>query len=290
MANCIPTPDIVSLKLSPQELGSKQLTSHHLQNALEALHRDGVVILKNAVKQGILDRLNERMLPEALQLYEGDSTRHNFGTATGNIQQAPPLEADFTFEEVVANKFATTITEHILGPHPVLRFQNGNTAFKSDGRQPVHVDLDFDFPNIPFGFAININLVDVDCQNGATEVWPGTHLKGGQFQLLDGIVRPELVEERRVIRPPVRVICPKGSLVIRDLRLWHAGVGNRTASPRIMINLMQFASWYRSDSTLYLPSSARDKLDFGSLQAAVQWVEEKSDAKYDSFTSLIQKP
>jgi ectoine hydroxylase-related dioxygenase (phytanoyl-CoA dioxygenase family) len=38
-----------------------------------------------------------------------------------------------------------------------------------------------------------------------------------------------------VDRPPCQPVVPKGSLVIRDLRLWHAGVGNQTEIPRVML-------------------------------------------------------
>jgi hypothetical protein len=49
-ADAVPKPPtLTSITLTPAELESKQLTSHHLQEALEALHRDGVLILNNAV-------------------------------------------------------------------------------------------------------------------------------------------------------------------------------------------------------------------------------------------------
>lgn len=37
-------------------------------------------------------------------------------------------------------------------------------------------------------------------------------------------IRPEVVEARRKIRPPIRPEIKKGSLVLRDPKLWHAGV------------------------------------------------------------------
>lgn len=68
----------------------------------------------------------------------------------------------------------------MLGPKPVLRFYSANTAFKAGGRQPVHIDLDCPFPGeMAFGLCVNVCLGDVGVENGATEVWLGSHLGTG---------------------------------------------------------------------------------------------------------------
>jgi len=41
-------------------------------------------------------------------------------------------------------------------------------------------------------------------------------------------VRPDVHEERRKERPPVRVLAERGDIMIRDLRLWHVGMSNPT--------------------------------------------------------------
>lgn len=51
----------------------------------------------------------------------------------------------------------------------------------------------------------------------------------------DGVIRKELVEARRKLCPPVQPLLPKGSIIIRDFRLWHAGMPNRTDEPRVML-------------------------------------------------------
>lgn len=56
------------------------------------------------------------------------------------------------------------------------------------------------------------------------------------------MIKTELLEERRKVRPPVQPFVPKGSIVLRDLRTWHAGVANGTDTPRMMLALVHFAS------------------------------------------------
>ena len=70
-------------------------------------------------------------------------------------------------------------------------------------------------------------LVEATEENGATEVWLGTHRDttlADHIAPNKGAIQPELLEARRAVRPPVQPHIPKGALIIRDLRLWHAGV------------------------------------------------------------------
>ncbi|OOQ87481.1 phytanoyl-CoA dioxygenase family protein [Penicillium brasilianum] len=274
-------PALHIIKLTSEELASKKLSSRTLQAALEALHKDGILALENAVDTTHLDKLNARMIPEAQKLYSNTATHRNFGQATGNIQQEPVVEADYIFEDILANPWATSIVEHMIGPNPQLRFYSANTAFKASGRQPPHIDVDFAMPRIPFGYCININLVSTSPENGATEVWLGSHIdtddsvfdrKAGDLQ-----IKAELLEQRRKINPPVQPSLPKGSLIIRDLRLWHAGMPNKTDEPRVMLVSIQFPSWYRSDQRLILPRVLEGKIDFGRTVPFVEWVGEDYD-------------
>ncbi|KAL4982272.1 hypothetical protein BDW68DRAFT_192293 [Aspergillus falconensis] len=277
-----PQPTLITL--TPTELSSTKISSHNLQSAIEALHRDGLVVLANAVSAAHLDKLNARMVPEAKALYARPSTHRNFGPKTGNIQQEPVLEEGYIFQDIVANPFAAQVVECMIGPRPALRFYSANTAFQAEDRQPVHVDVDFDFPMIPWGYAVNINLADTTPENGATEVWLGSHT-GTSRDVLDSRfrheqVREELLEERRRIRrggiQPERL--PKGSLVIRDMRLWHAGMPNRTEEPRVMLVTILFPHWYRSDQKIILPESLRGEVEgWQGVDACVEWVEDGYD-------------
>ncbi|KAI7968251.1 hypothetical protein EIK77_010421 [Talaromyces pinophilus] len=280
MATSTVQDDITTIHLTPHELSTKTLTSHNLQAAITALHNDGIVILNNAVETTHLDKLNARMVSEAQTLYAKSTTHRNFGPTTGNIQQEPVLEDGYIFSDIIANTFATQVVECMLGPGLALRFHSANTAFKATGRQPPHIDVHFDFPRgVPFGYCVNINLVDTSLLNGATEVWPGTHLGTSIDDVSDTEpgIRKELIEERRKIRPPVQPSLPKGSLIIRDFRLWHAGRPNQTDEPRVMIVTVLFPKWYRSNLEIVLPESVRGKIDWGSIDPKVKWVPDGYD-------------
>jgi ectoine hydroxylase-related dioxygenase (phytanoyl-CoA dioxygenase family) len=108
--------------------------------------------------------------------------------------------------------------------------------------QPVHSDADFDHPDHPFAYVVNVSLITMTPENGSTEVWLGTHAntglhvqEGRHSERASGRIRQEDLDNRRTIRPPCQPIVPKGSIVVRDLRLWHAGMGNRTDTIRVML-------------------------------------------------------
>ena len=96
---------------------------------------------------------------------------------------------------------------------------------------------------MPFGIVANYYLVDVSPANGSTEVWIGSH-KHATFAdcrnctdepSQDFGIRFDRLEERQVHAPPIQPVVKKGSVVLRDLRLWHAGLSNPSADPRIML-------------------------------------------------------
>lgn len=135
----------------------------------------------------------------------------------------------------------------MLGPKPKWTFCSGNTALPPTletppTSQPVHSDADFDHPAHPFALVVNVPLITMTPENGSTEIWLGTHIQSGpQMQMGlhgerdSGRIKPEELEKRRAIRPPCQPVVPKGAIVLRDLRLWHRGVGNRTDNVRVML-------------------------------------------------------
>ena len=167
--------------------------------------------------------------------------------------------------------------------------------------QPVHSDADFAHPDHPFALVINVPLITMTPENGSTEVWLGTHTdsglhvqEGAHGERASGRINLDELEKRRVERPPCRPIVPKGSLVIRDLRLWHAGIGNQTEVPRIMLAMskstlplnlqsslrstVHFASWYRNPMKLELADDLKSLIEGqNDLEVPVDWVSE-SDA------------
>ena len=212
----------------------------------------------------------------------------NFGEETRNMDQAPPLIPKLMYDDIWANPTAIAILSALLGPNPVCHYANGNTALEAKGRQPVHSDIGEAHPLYPFAYAINIPLCDTSIENGSTEVWVGSHRESsidqhttfakGQYGLT---IRPELLSARRKHSPPIQPSTKKGSLIIRDIRLWHAGMPNKTDKPRIMLAFVVQPKWFQAPSKVLLPVKARALVEgwqaTTGLEYAAQWVDGEVD-------------
>lgn len=149
------------------------------------------------------------------------------------------------------DSIVTQVTSTVLGPGPSLRFISGNTALPPTedappASQPTHNDADFDHPLIPFALVVNVPLVAMEQENGSTEVWLGTHAgttiadqDGAHGDRASGRIKKHLLEARREVRPPSQPPVKKGSIIVRDLRLWHGGKPNLTDKPRVMLAMSE---------------------------------------------------
>ncbi|OJZ83144.1 hypothetical protein ASPFODRAFT_209974 [Aspergillus luchuensis CBS 106.47] len=279
----------VSIRPSTTEIQNAQLSPQNVEVAMRSLHRDGLVVVENVIPHDSLDKLNEKMVEDAYTLRDkkGDSP---FNYNPGNIQQdAPPVLEHFD-PKIFLNPIATQITSSALGPRPKWTFCSGNSAMPPTAEhppmsQPVHSDADFAHPFHPFAYVINVPLITMTPENGSTEVWLGTHMDTGLHvqeglhgERASGRIKLDELEKRRVERPPCQPTVAKGSLVIRDLRLWHAGIGNQTEIPRVMLAMIHFASWYRNPMKLEFADDLKPLIERQTgVEVPVDWVS-KSEA------------
>ncbi len=172
-------------------------------------------------------------------------------------------DPEYLHASILANPFATQVCKVAMGPNPVLRYHKANTNFPGESRQPVHSDVHYEHPRACFALAVNIIPIDCDPSLGSTEVWLGTHLTT-HFRDQDGVngIFPHLLEERRKISPPIQPTLKRGSIIFRDMRLWHAGMPNKSKDTvRVMLNLAYFADWYRCPMKIKFPPSAKEKIE-----------------------------
>lgn len=213
------------------------------------------------------------------------------------MSQGPPLQPELMYDDIWANGPAAAVLQYLLGPKPRVNYVNGNTAlggFKG-ARQAVHADLSFNHAQMPFGIVTNYYLVDTSIDNGSTEIWVGSHrdttfadhrncdlesfcsakeeYKGpiavkGQKALKEfkfGI-HQRLVEQRRVYAPPIQPTVKRGSVVLRDIRLWHAGLCNPSSDPRPMLAFVHTPAWYQCPGKVVLPESTRPLVEQWGMQ------------------------
>ncbi len=250
--------DITALDITPDEVQTGRITPEHLAAATRALRDDGLVVLNDIIAPGHLAALREKMLEDLPAYLARADAPFNFNT--GNVQQEPPPFAPYLYKDVLLNDIVIAVTHALLGDGLHNGFYSGNTAVPVSGqRQPVHADMGQLWPDLaiatpPFGLVVNVPVVDMSAENGSTEVWPGTHLDTTVYIQKGDIKLPqEAVEARRAVRPPLQPAVRAGSVVIRDLRLWHAGMPNLTAQARPMIAMIHWVGWWNSGENVSFP-------------------------------------
>ena len=269
------------IPVTSQETEAGKLEEQHLTTALTALNDDGFVVLRDVVTPAHIETLREKMLADVKEILKRDDAPFNFNT--GNLQQDPPPFAPYLFRDVLLNDLVIQVSKALLGPGVKNSYYSGNTALPGGTRQPVHPDVAQLWPNLqhatpPFGLVINIPVVDATPQNGSTELWPGTH-HDTTFSIHQGSLRigEETLEKRRALCPPIQPSIKAGSVLIRDIRLWHAGMPNHTHVPRPMIAMIHWCSWWLACDPIPFPQSETEFFAHPDLTTNARWTDRAPD-------------
>jgi ectoine hydroxylase-related dioxygenase (phytanoyl-CoA dioxygenase family) len=251
-----------------------------LQPAIQALKDDGIVVLENAVDLDHIAVLRDRWIADVDLILARPDRPFNWNP--GNLQQEPPHYPPFLFRDVLVNEAAIAVNKGVLGPGLRSGFYSGNTALPSEHRQPVHADSGQLWPNLEvatpaYGIVVNLPLVDMSAENGSTEMWPGTH-KDTSVVMQDGDIKvsPEALEKQKAIEPPVQPVVKAGSIVLRDLRMWHAGMPNRTTQPRPMLAMIHFVSWWPTNPIKF-PKGTESLFEHPDLFTHAEFTEAEID-------------
>jgi len=273
---------MVMIRLSDTERAEQKLSPEHLAQAIDAVRNDGYVVLEKVVDEAHLDVLHERIVEDVKLLQARPDAPYNWHS--GNVQQDPPPFEPYLFRDVLVNEFVIQVTSAILGPGMTNVMYGGNTALPSTNRQPVHADVPHLWPAAVMDVAhpahelvVNVLTVDVSPANGGTEIWPGTHKEVAVGAGDDIEIPADLLETRRAVAPPFQATFPRGSMMIRDIRLWHAGMPNHTDEARPMIAMIHRAGFLSHDTPLRFPTSARELLEHPVLRQAAVYTDEPID-------------
>lgn len=183
-----------------------------------------------------------------------------FEKSLGHIGILAPMRSPFLDAFAIENPLAMQIIGSAMGSEVYINFYNTNNSWPGSGIQRIHRDMEHFYHDYPFplpvaGVVVNVPLVDFTEENGSTEVWPGSHLITDS----DPSDRDKL-EERAALLPPARTNMPAGSIVVRDLRMWHRGMPNQTNQVRSMLAVVYIRNFVISHTKLDIPRNIWDAL------------------------------
>ncbi|MCU1472049.1 phytanoyl-CoA dioxygenase family protein [Amnibacterium sp.] len=241
------------MKVTTAEWETGELTPESLLAAQLNLKIKGYVIIEDVFDEAQLTALKARF-NELLNAYV-EKTDPNRGASRYGMPL--PFESPFASTTLVANPIILQVIRSILGEDIICSFFASDTALSGSQYQQAHSDVAPLFPEDdislpPFCYVVNIPLVDFRPDNGPTEIWPyGTHLVGDPRVVpIPDFTRIQELRESALGRfteeemTPQQVITPAGSVVIRDIRMWHRGTPNRSQDPRPMMAMVYNRPWY----------------------------------------------
>jgi len=245
------------MELTPLERRRQKLSDARLQLALRTLRDTGYVAIERALPADWVEKARRTCVRDVKAYLKDPALRQQFLVkAKGHVGMFPRKKSPYMDELAIANPFATQILDEVMGPDGFCTYYNINVTWPGSQVQVLHRDTHLLFPDLgtplpPHTVVVNINLVDFTVENGATEVWPGSHL------ITD---RPEdrgvPLEERARELPSERMVVPAGTLVVRDLRMWHRGMPNRTEIIRPMLAIVYFRGFMHRSEVMSLPRKA----------------------------------
>ena len=240
----------MEITISTKEHSAEALSSAHLNQAVAAIRNDGYVVLADIVARDHLDQLHKRMDEDSQPLFDAQQWS-GAGGLPGHLMLGPPPFAPFVFRDIVANPFVIQVSQAILGDSFFNGLYSGNTNCPGSATQPLHRDVGHLWPELTVAhpaasLVVNIAPHDVDEESGSIELWPGSHLDPSFGSVIDA----ETEAARRAIAPPIRGNTRKGSVLIRDMRLWHRGVPNLSDRRRHMIAMVHNIGWLVRGRTL----------------------------------------
>lgn len=279
----------MEVTITAEELAQEKMNDAHLAQAVQAIREDGYVVIADVIDHDHLDIVRERMTADSQKLIAAQKWG-GAGRVEGHLQQGPPPFAPYIFRDIVANPFAIQVTHAILGDGLYNRFYNGNANTPGSGTQPLHADGPHLWPDLtvthpPATLVVNICPVETTEENGATELWPGTHM----IPMNKQHVSPEMEAERREIAPPVRALARKGSLLIRDVRLWHRGVPNRSSEIRHMIAMVHNIGWRQRPAKLLFNTGCEEAFPAGPLDHNVEFTDKPLEYLFTRFPTIIEQ-
>jgi ectoine hydroxylase-related dioxygenase (phytanoyl-CoA dioxygenase family) len=203
----------------------------------EQVRVDGCAVLDAALPSELVGAMRVRFE----ELLAGKAAREPFNRGEHRFQMYLPWEPPFADPLLYENEAALAVVETVIGPDPALVYFASDTPLPGSGYQRVHSDTRLLFPetalSLPaYGLVLNVPLVDCTEENGSLEYWPGgTHL------VARDVDRERLAAGMQSRRANLKA----GSMLLRDLRMWHRGTPNRSERPRPHLALVYVRPWYR---------------------------------------------
>lgn len=210
--------DLLSVRLSEEELESKQLSQDTIETLIERLDKHGVFVLPEIINQELCRRLAELTHQ---QIQDPDENFGLISRAEWRKDHPLKLQGDVLNAMQTVLQLLKPVLEGALGPQPQLRELSTLTAYPGSAAQQFHPDTLMKRPGekVTKLFSSFLYLDHIGMDQAALDVFPGTH----RHAYFLGTKNQLWLDKHA---PFLRVAVPQGSLVMYDSRIRHRGSAN----------------------------------------------------------------
>ena len=271
-----------------QGVADSKISASDLLAISSLLDACGVVAITNAHSQTTIDRAREAQMNHYSRINRTELEQHGArkSATSGRSSEFSDMalrgdrrrvEATLplipTFNEIIAAPAMLSIVESVMHDRDIeVDTHSYVHAEPGSPQQPWHRDVDFLYGaeaeatgsqtlahHTTHGVVAVVPLVDLEASNGATEFILGSHVHpsvlGQGLDLWDGELGTAHWEGKPLLSH-TKILVPRGSVVLFDLRITHRGGPNHSESPRSVLYTSYVREWFR------------DAVNFKSLQSA----------------------
>ena len=243
----------MNIELTQGEVTEGQLSATNLDRATRFLREVGAVVVNNAVPRETVSEIHAAYVEKA-------SGRKKL--------LYPPMEVPFIDHAIIANPFGLQILEKMLGKKIGWALFNAHRGAAGTGSEDgegqdgghIHRDGNHLFPELKVvlpvtGIYMDVPLVDFMEKNGAIRVYPGSHLI-----MDDPPSDVRNLPERAKELPSIQLATPAGSIILRDMRIWHSAMPNYTSVDRPWLTSLYVRVFPHASERLPLPLEIKQGL------------------------------
>ena len=214
-----------------------------VESLLASVEEQGYVILPDLISPDTIEAIRSESAPflefEGRNEFEGHKTRRIYSV----------IEKTLACNPLVEHPLVLALVDRLLMPNYLLSQLQVIDVLPGEVRQPLHHDDGFyplARPRKPIGAALIWALDDFTAENGATLVYPKSHLWGD--------VASNDIDVTRM----VPAVMPAGSAVFFVGTLWHCAGPNHTGQARLAATTQYCEPWARQQENYSLAIS-RDR-------------------------------
>jgi ectoine hydroxylase-related dioxygenase (phytanoyl-CoA dioxygenase family) len=215
-----------------------------LEQVRKDIERFGYGFVKNALEPKQLGILQEAIRQQADGEVAAGVSKHDGGPNAPNQRIWTLINKGQEFLDLLEHPLIDEIVPEFLGDHALIHSFTANIARPGNEPMMLHTDqiaIQPPIRNIAFGLNIMWYLTDIADENGATRVFPGSHI---------GAIAPD---NPFIIDGTVPATAPAGTALVFESRLWHAtGMNRMTTGERPVILMFFMRSFIRSQENNFL--------------------------------------